>query len=170
MGWGEEPTQVGSPNFVEVIVSDLRGPLAVPAGALSVEVSYGDSAVTLPLVPTGAPGTLEAALTPTRPGTYSFEISGRVDGQPVQVRATCSESTFNCVETSAGPEFPVKDPSAGQLAQRLSSETNRVENASNQADDARTIALFAVIPAALALALGGFAAFTSIRSRRRQGG
>jgi len=91
-----------------------------------------------------------------------------VDGKPVQVRASCSEATFNCVETSAGPQFPVKDPSAGQLAERLSSEASRVENASKQADDARTIALFAALAAALGLLLGGAALVTAMRGRRRR--
>jgi hypothetical protein len=169
MGWGEEPTHVGSPNSVEVTVFGADGePLAVPAGALSVEVSYADTAVTLPLVPTESLGTLEAQLTPTRPGTYAFAVSGRVQGRQVQARATCSPSTFNCVEGSAGPQFPVKDPSAGQLAQRLSSEADRVASANKQADDAHTIALFAVIPAALGLALGAVALVTSMRGRRRR--
>ena len=36
------------------------------------------------------------------------------------MRATCSEATFQCVEESYVAQFPVKDPSAGELSQRLS--------------------------------------------------
>jgi len=167
MGWRGEPALAGSPNSVEVTVSRDGAPLIVPAGALSVEVSYDGAAVTLPLVPTDSPGILEASLTPTRPGTYAFALNGRVRGRQVAVRASCGDSSFDCVEASAGAEFPVKDPSVGQLAQRLSSESNRVEKANHQADDARTIALFAVVPAAIGLVLGAIALATSIRSRRR---
>jgi len=165
LGWGEEPPRSGGQNFVEVAVSGADGaPVAVPAGALSVEVVYDDAAVTLPLVPTAAAGTLEAQLTPTRPGTYSFDVSGSIEGKSLDVRATCSESTFECVETSAGPEFPVKDPSAGELALKLSSEAKRVEDARDQADGARTLAIVALALAAVALA-------TSIpATRRRRGG
>lgn len=169
IGWSEEPARVGSPNAVEVTVLGADGePLAVPAGALSVEVSYADTAVTLPLVPTESLGTLEAQLTPTRPGAYAFAVSGRVRGRQVQVRAACSASTFNCVEGSAGPQFPVKEPSPGQLAQRLGSEAARVASANKQADDARTIALFAAIAAALGLILGGAALVAATRGRRRR--
>lgn len=162
MGWGEEPPRSGAENFVEVSVAGTGGaPVAVPAGALSVEVVYGGTALTLPLTPTPVPGTLEARLTPTRPGTYAFNVSGSVHGQQLDVSATCSESTFECVETGAATEFPVKDPSAGELAQRLSSEADRVEQAGDRADSARTLAIVALVLAAAALAI-------SIRAARRR--
>lgn len=165
MGWGEEPPRVGAQNFVEVNVSDDHGdPVAVPAGALSVEVVYGGSAVTLPLNPTPTAGALEAPLSPTRPGTYAFNVSGSVDGRPLDASATCSEATFECVETDAANEFPVRDPSAGELAQRLSSEADRVEEASDRADRAGTFALIALAVAAAALAVSIWAA------ARRRGG
>lgn len=165
LGWGEEPPRVGERNFVEVNVSDGHGePVAVPAGALSVEVVYGGSAVTLPLNPTPAPGALEAPLTPTRPGTYAFNVSGSVEGQSLDASATCSESTFECVETDAANEFPVRDPSAGELAQRLSSEADRVEDAGDRADRAGTLALIALVVAAVALAVSIWAV------ARRRGG
>jgi hypothetical protein len=163
MGWGEEPPRVGAQNFVEVNVSDGHGdPVAVPAGALSVEVVYGSSAVTLPLSPTPAPGSLEAPLTPTRPGAYAFNVSGSIDGQPLDASASCSESTFECVETDAANEFPVRDPSAGELAQRLGSEADRVEEAGDKADQAGMFALAVLAVAALALAI-------SIWTARRRG-
>ena len=163
LGWGVEPPQAGAENFVEVGVSDARGAaVAVPAGALSVEVVYGGRAIALPLAPTPVPGTLEARLTPTRPGTYGFHVTGSVRGQPLDASATCSESTFECVDTAASTEFPVKDPSAGELAQRLSSEADRVEEAGNRADGARTLAMIALALAAVALAI-------SIRAARRRG-
>jgi hypothetical protein len=164
LGWGVEPPQAGAANFVEVVVTDgaRRTPIVVPAGALSVEVVYGDAAVTLPLTPTEEPGTLEAGLTPTRPGSYSFDVTGSVRGQPLDVSATCSESTFECVGAAADTEFPVKDPSAGELAQRLRSEADRVAEAGDRADGARTLAIVALALAAVALAI-------SIRAGRRRG-
>ena len=164
LGWGEEPPRVGAQNFVEVNVSDDRGePVAVPAGALSVEVAYGGSAVTLPLNPTPKAGALEAPLTPTRPGTYAFNVSGSVEGHSLEASATCSESTFECVETDAANEFPVRDPTAGELAQRLNSDADRVEDAGDRADRACTFALIALAVAVVALAVSLWAA-------RRRGG
>ncbi len=164
LGWGVEPPQAGAANFVEVAVSDAgRGtPVAVPAGALSVEVVYGGAAVTLPLTPTEEPGALEAALTPTRPGSYSFSVTGSVRGQPLDVGAACSESTFECVGTAAATEFPAKDPSAGELAQRLRSEADRVGDAGDRADGAHTLAVVALALAVVALAV-------AVRAGRRRG-
>jgi hypothetical protein len=164
MGWAKEPPSVDGENFVEVGVSEAGGkPVPVPAGALSVEVAYADTAVTLPLVPTEEPGGLEAALTPTRPGTYAFHVSGTVHGQSLDVGATCSQSTFECVDAVAGNEFPVKDPSIGEMTRRLDRESDRVEEANDSAEGARTLAIVALALAAVALAL-------SIRTARRRRG
>ena len=163
LGWGLEPPRLGAENFVEVNVADDKGePVAVPADALTVEVVYGDAAVTLPLATTGVPGSLEARLTPTRPGTYSFHLSGSVRGKPLGASATCSESTFECVEVAGGAQFPVADPSAGELAQRLSSEADRVQDAGERADHAQTLAIVALALAAVALAV-------AMRASRRRG-
>jgi len=163
LGWGVEPPRAGAENFVEVTVSAAGGAVAVPAGALSVEVVYDGKAVTLPLTPTEEPGVLEAGLTPSRPGTYAFKVTGSVHGTPLDVSATCSESSFECVDAAADTEFPVKDPSAGELAQRLSAEADRVERANDRADSARTLAIVALALAAVALAV-------SVRAVRRRGG
>ena len=170
LGWGEEPPLLGEENLVEVEVADAAGkPVAVPAAALTVEVVYGDSATTLPLVPTGEPGALQARLTPTRPGTYRFHVSGSVGGRPLDVSSTCSDSAFECVEAGGGVEFPVEDPSAGELAQRLSSEAGRAEAAADKADSAETRATAALALAGVALALAAAALAIAARARRRPG-
>jgi hypothetical protein len=170
LGWGEEPPRLGAENFVEVNVADAAGrAVAVPSEALSVEVVYGNAATTLPLTPTGEPGALEARLTPTRPGTYSFQVSGSVDGRPLDAGATCGDSTFECVEAGGAVQFPVEDPSAGELAQRLSSEAARVEAAGERADSAEARAGAALVVAAVALALAAVALAFALRARRRRG-
>jgi hypothetical protein len=165
LGWGVEPPLTGLDNFVQVEVADAAGaPVAVPAGALSAEVAYGASAVTLPLVPAEEPGELRAELVPTRPGTYAFHVSGTVRGRGVAVGATCSEATFECVEDASGAEFPVKDPSSGELAQRLLRESERVRQASDDADGARSLAVVALAIAAAAIAI---AVGVGLRGRKR---
>jgi hypothetical protein len=164
MGWGEEPPRVGVENWVEVTVAEAGGAaVEVPAGALSVEVTFGDAAITLPLDPGPTPGTVEAPLTPTRPGAYGFDVSGSLEGRPVEAGATCSDSTFECVESSAATEFPVSDPSAGELAQRLRSEAARLDEAEDDALGARRLAVGALVLAAAALAVAVAA------TRRRRG-
>lgn|GEM_PF-988263 len=165
IGWGSEPPLSGVVNFVEVSVSGATGAaVAVPAGALSVEVSHGSVAETLPLVPDDETGALRAPIVPTRPGAYAFHISGVVRGQAVDLKAKCSEATFECVEESATVEFPAKDPSAGELAARIGREAARVEEASDKAGSAKRTAAIALVLAAAALVV---AAALAVRAGRR---
>ncbi|MEX2108247.1 MAG: hypothetical protein WD827_05105 [Solirubrobacterales bacterium] len=154
MGWGNEPPLTGLDNFVEVNVSNASGaPVAVPTGALSVEVTYGSAAETLSLVPGAGPGEVVAELVPTRPGTYAFRVTGTLQGRSLEVSSTCSETTFECVESSSGAEFPAKDPSGGELAQRLTRESARAEEATDKAESAQRTAIVALALAALAVAV-----------------
>jgi hypothetical protein len=157
MGWTDEPAYSGAPNAVEVDLAGKGGaPVAVPAGVLDVELSFGGSAAltSLPLVPSGAPGKLRATVVPTRPGTYAFHVSGTVRGHPIEARATCSGATFDCVTDASAVQFPAKDPSNGQLAERVARGLPRAERAAGRADSAHTVAVVALIVAGLALATG----------------
>ncbi len=167
IGWGNEPPLTGLDNFVEVTVSDAAtdAPVAVPAGALSVAVSYGGTAKTIPLTPDEAPGNLRAPLIPTRPGVYAFHVSGVIKGRTLDVSATCSEATFECVTDSSSVEFPAKDPTSGELAERIAREADRAQQASDDADSAKTFALVALAFAAAALA----GALAAVRRRRKSG-
>lgn len=164
MGWSDEPPAAGVENSVEVEVFDVSGvPVDVHAGSLSVEVAYGATAVTLPLVPTARSRLLRADLIPTRPGVYAFHVTGTVRERTLDVMATCSETTFECVEEGSIPQFPVKEPSNGELAVRLGRESARAQNAEDAADSARTLAIVAIALAAGAVTL---AVRVTRRSRR----
>jgi hypothetical protein len=156
IGWGDEPAFTGFKNFVSVAVSDAAGaPVTDPGGSLAVEVSFGDERITLPLLPAGdRRGEFRAWLVPTRPGTYTFHITGRMKGQSVDATSTCSDRTFDCVTDISEIQFPVKDPSAGQLADRISRELPRAEGALHAAARAQIIAIAAICGAVLALAVG----------------
>jgi hypothetical protein len=169
LGWGNEPALAGADNFVEAEVSDAASgaPVAIPAGRLSVEVSYGGKAITRPLDPDEEGDGMRAELIPTQPGVYTFHITGTAAGRTLDVRATCSESTFNCVEDSGGIEFPVKEPSAPELAQRLSRESGRAETAADTADSAKALASAALAIAALAGAAVLAMALLGWRRRRQ---
>jgi hypothetical protein len=166
MGWGNEPAIAGFENFVEVAVSDRSGaPVSAGADALDVQVSFGDARVSLPLLPDEEPGELRAALVPTRPGTYAFHITGTLRGREVDLASTCSEATFDCVVPVSDVEFPVKDPSISDIAQRLSRELPRAEQSRDTADQAQGIAIVAVALAAVAFAI---AVVVGLRSRRKK--
>lgn len=163
IGWGEEPAFSGSRNSVEVDVTDAAGaPVTDLGGSLSAEVSFGDERITLTLLPAGhRPGKFRAWLVPTRSGTYTFHITGTVKGQAVDVRSTCSDTTFHCVTDISAVQFPVKDPSAGQLAESVGRALPRAEHALDAASSARNLALVA-----LALAAAALAAAIALRPRK----
>jgi hypothetical protein len=163
IGWGEEPAFTGSRNSVIVTVADRQGPLKEPAASLAVEIVFGSERITLPLESAlGRPHEFRAWLVPTRAGTYTFHVTGKIRGQAIDVTSTCSESTFHCVEEAGEIQFPVKDPSAGQLADRIDRSLPRAELATETAASARLIAI-----AALGIAIAGSAAAILLSLRRR---
>lgn len=175
VGWGDEPSFTGFKNSVQVSVSETNGsPVTDLGDGLTVEVIKGEDKTTLPLVPNfrvggfGTPGDYRAWLTPTRPGGYTFHLTGTVRGQKVDETFTSSKTTFNDVEDVTNIAFPAKDPSTGQLATRIDREVPRLEaavrEAEDQADSARTLALVGVAVGAIGL-LAAAAALMVARRR-----
>ena len=155
IGWAEEPALSGLKNAIEVDVVDTRGaPLADPHASLAVEVSFGSERIKLPMAAAAQhPGRFRAAIVPTRPGTYTFRVTGTIKGQSVDAAFTCSETTFACVTDISAVQFPAKDPSAGELAERISRSLPRAERALEASARARNVGFAAIAVAALALAV-----------------
>jgi hypothetical protein len=154
IGWGDEPAFSGLKNAVEIDLADRAGaPVTdLGGGSLSVEVIYGDQRLTLPLRPVRQPqGKFRAWLVPTRAGAYTFHISGTIRGEALDVTSTCSDTTFACVTDVADLQFPAKDPSPGQLADRMSRGLPRAEEAASAAGTARAIAVTAMALAIVAI-------------------
>lgn len=153
IGWGDEPAMSGLKNSVEVDVSDASGmPLSDVGASLNVDVTFGEARITLPLLPVRErPGKVRAWLIPTRPGTYAFHVAGTVRDQPIELTSTCSNRTFSCVEDASRVQFPVKDPSTGQLAERVSRDLPRTEQAIGTATTARNVGIVAIVMALAAL-------------------
>ena len=155
MGWRNEPPLTGFENAVEVIVEGAGGqPVRVRPAILDMEVTFGDEHTTLALAPAdGEPGRLSAPLVPTRPGTYEFRLTGSVEGQRIDESAKCSDESFACVTSAADAEFPVSDPSPGELAQGVTRALPRSERAQSTATAAQIIGVVAAIVALVALVL-----------------
>lgn len=145
LGWATEPAYSGSLNAVIVSLSDRGGPLSKAEGSLTVEVAFGTERTTLALEPVpNRPHEFHAAMVPTRAGTYAFRVTGTINKQPIDVSSTCSDSTFHCVTDAAAIQFPVKDPTVGQLAERVDRALPRAADAGAAAAGARTLALIAL--------------------------
>lgn len=161
VGWSTEPAYAGAPNAVSVSVThDGR---SVERADLDAIVIFGGREASkrtepLPLEAVfGKPGAYEAPIVPTRPGTYTFHVSGTLsDGERVDEYFTSGEETFDDVRDPAGEQFPVRDPSTGQIASRISTLEDRVESA----PPPRLVLIVAVL--ALLIAIAAF-----LRSRRK---
>jgi hypothetical protein len=165
IGWGDEPAFTGARNSVVVTLSDRNGPLKVPA-TLSVEVTFGSERITLPLEAVAArPHEYQAWLVPTRAGTYTFHVTGKVGTQPIDVTSTCSDRTFHCVADATDIQFPAKDPTVAQLSDRLERGLPRADRASETAANATRLAMLALALSAAGVAIAFTTAWRSRRSK-----
>src|ERR687897_2951791 len=141
VGFGTEPAYAGQPNSMQVIISrdgkpatDLGGQLDGLMGhayyggkadpkaenaMMPLEAHFGDG--------WGTPGDYRSFFVPTQAGAYTIHLQGRLGAQKVNLVIPSGPDTFSSVNVPAKTAFPaVKDPSTGQLAQRLDREATRL--------------------------------------------
>ncbi|HYH27896.1 MAG TPA: hypothetical protein VEA19_03850 [Actinomycetota bacterium] len=164
VGWWQEPAFAGQPNGPEVTVT--KGGDPVNEGVeLEVELVFGSETMTYPLEAAfvvgvfGDEGNYNANLVPTRPGTYTYRLTGTIEGNQIEEEFTSGPETFGDIEDPAELAFPAVDPSQAELASRLERETQRLNEEVDAASSARTfgfvgmgVGLLALVLAALALA------------------
>jgi len=161
VGWLNEPTYSGSVNAVQVFLAK-KGGGAIPDAKLTVVVLFGPktsttASQTITLNASDeTPGEYTGPIVPSRPGTYTFHITGDAGGQKIDQYFTSSETTFDNVKDPTADEFPAKDPTNGQLAEQLSS-------ASTKTNSAKTLALIALIVGAVGVLVG----VVAVASRRK---
>ena len=168
VGWGDEPPYAGFKNSVQLILSDAdHKPITDLGDTLKVDVMTGTQKMTLPFEANfqvgefGDPGDYRAWIVPTRPGTYTFHLTGTIHGDAIDQTFTSSDTTFDNVKAQSDVQFPAKDPTAGDLSQRLDRETARLsaqaKSAQDDAGGAKTFGIIGVVVGALGLAVGGVA-------------
>jgi hypothetical protein len=167
IGWRDEPAFSGLSNAVEVDVTDAHhSPVVDPAARLMAEVTFGSQRVVLPMQPVREhAGRFAALLMPTRSGTYGIRVTGSIRKQAVDLNSVCSDTTFSCVVDVGEIQFPAKDPSVGQLADRVSRTAPRAERALTAAANARLFGIGASTIAGIALAV---TVLVGGRTRRRE--
>jgi hypothetical protein len=172
VGFGQEPAYAGLPNSVQLLLFDASDePVTNLREGVNVEVAFGDETAEYPLEPNfevgefGTPGDYRAWFIPTRAGRYSFHFTGSVNGQKVDETFTSGPNTFDDVQDPTGVEFPVQDPTVGELAARVEREFPRLDAsvaavrsqaaaASDDASSAVTLAVVAIVIGVLGLAVG----------------
>jgi hypothetical protein len=170
VGFGEEPAYAGQPNSVQLMLSDLKErPVTDLGDSLSVEVVFGDQRTKLSLEPRfvvgafGEPGDYRAYFVPSRPGRFTFHFSGTVKGQQVDETFTSGPKTFDDVQDPVEQMFPVKDPTTGQLAERLDREVARLESSNDNDGVARGLGIAGVAAGLVAVVV----ALVALRRRTK---
>jgi hypothetical protein len=170
VGFGDEPAYAGEKNSVQLILADANDkPVTDLTDTLKVAVTTGSSEpLELSMEPFfevgefGTPGDYRAFFIPTAPGSYSFHFTGTIKGQRVDQTFKSGPQTFSDIEDPAQVQYPVKQPTGGQLATRADRETARVDaaltserdQAKSDAASARTLAIVGLVVGALGLAAG----------------
>jgi hypothetical protein len=182
VGWGTEPAYAGTENSVQLLLGHGGQPVTDLGDSLKVEVSFGDQTQEFPIEPffdtaegLGTPGDYRAWLIPTRAGSYSFHFTGTIEGQNVDETFTSGPKTFADVDDPQSVQFPVQDPSTGELAARIAREVPRINDsidaanasAHNASDDASSAKTFAIIGIAVG-AIGLAVAIVALVSTRRK--
>lgn len=177
VGWKDEPTFTDTRNAVQLFLRDSGGnPVKDLGDSLKVEVMFGNQKTEkLDLEPAfgetfGTPGEYDAAIIPNRPGSYTFHFTGTVRGQAIDASFTSSEKTFDDVKGAASIQFPGKDPTRAEIAQRLDRMDSRSDTLnSRETSDYQTTRNLAI--AGIVLGVLGSAAlvirlFEAVRRRR----
>ena len=175
VGWAEEPTFAGVKNAVQVLLADAAGkPVTDLPEDLKVEIIFGTQKMG-PLAlqaafgkTFGRPGDFRASVIPTRPGNYTFHFVGTLGGQKVDQSFTSSETTFDPVQEAVPIEFPVKDPSPGELSGRLDRVATRIDTAQAAAQDAAAAARQGRVLGAVGVVAGIVALVVAVGANRRR--
>jgi hypothetical protein len=182
VGWGTEPAYSGEVNSVQILLIHDGRPVVDLGDTLDVEVTFGDQTQTFSLEPFfeegefGTPGDYRAWLIPTTPGQYSFRFTGTIDGEDVDETFTSGPKTFDDVQNPQSVEFPVQQPSTGELAERIDRVEPRlasaiidvqadVQTTSEDASSAKTIGLIGLVVGAIGLVVAIVALVASRRKR-----
>jgi len=188
IGFVNEPAFAGMPNGVQLIVEHDGQPVTdLRTGDVQVEITFGDeTSEPMDLEPAfafeggqlvfGEAGDYHAEFVPSQPGTYTFHVTGTIDGEDVDEEMSSGPDTFSTVEDVAAASFPaVNAPTNEELATRIDAESGRTADgvaraesaaasAESAASSARTVGLVGVVLGAV----GIIAAIAALASARRK--
>lgn len=157
-GWRVEPAYVGQLNGpgIEIVEAaaphedeaaegdheegeaadhhDEGTPVSGLEDSLTLEVSFGPTSRVLTLSEAfGQPGFYTADLIPTRPGDYSFHLTGTIGDTAIDETFTSSAGLFSSVEPSSDIYFPDTDlPTILELQAQIDELRALIEAMQNQ--------------------------------------
>ena len=134
-GWRIEPAYVGIINGPEFTVEhhETGEPVEGLESTLSLMVQFGDQSKTLTVYPVfGEPGHYTADLLPTRPGDYSFHMTGTIAGTHVDEMFTSADGEFSPIEPSTDIEFPAAEADIASLQAQIDELRAQIEALSSE--------------------------------------
>jgi hypothetical protein len=123
-GWRVEPALVGQFNGPEILIVEMPQegehdeeaeegehhegtPVIGAEETLQLEVSFGDASRILALRPVfNEPGRYTADLIPTRPGDYTFHLTGTIGDTEIDETFTSADGMFSTIEPANDVFFP----------------------------------------------------------------
>ncbi len=146
VGWVEEPPIVGVKNAVAInIATTSDGKPVDGVSTLVVTVSMGGQDKQLDMHPLGeaTPGQYAADFIPTRRGTYTVKLSGKIGSTDANTSVDIEETV-----DPASLQFPETQPAIGDLQ-------TKIDDLSNQIGSVRGFAVAGLALAVIALVLAG---------------
>jgi hypothetical protein len=124
VGWIDEPAYVNSINSLDLTVTETTGAKAVEGleKTLKADLTFGGSTTSQPLTITarfGLPGKYSGYVLPTKPGDYTFHITGTVGTTNVDEKFESGPGRFGAIESTDPLQYPQKVVSNSDLAARL---------------------------------------------------
>lgn len=167
VGFYVEPAFEGEKNGVDLRIADADGePVEGAEETLEVEITQGDSTLTLPLRTVfGTPGRYTADFFPTVPGQYTFRFFGTLADLQVDESFTSEVDGFNSVEPTEDLQFPQRVASGRELQSAVTGATEAAATADDSASAAAARANIALGLGALGLVAGIGGLAMSMRKR-----
>lgn len=155
VGFATEPAYAGQPNALYLEVTDTRDdkPVEGLEKTLKAEVRFGGLAP-LPLTITprfGQPGVYTGQFIPTKPGSYTFHLTGKIGTQDVDEKFESGPNRFNDVTGPGALQYPEKVPGGSDLGRSLADLRSDIDQLRTLviAGVAAAIVIAVVVPLAL---------------------
>ncbi len=180
-GFLEEPAYVEEANGVSLAVTNIQSnnrPVEGVEKTLKVEVTTaGQSKVFDLRTVFSREGAYQAQFIPTKEGAYSFRFFGTIEGTEINEKFESGPGRFDEVISKGPAQFPAPVPTNGELAQQVRGGAGpapapgeRVQDAIDKANSARTTGLITG-GAGILVGLAGLAvALVALRGRGAAGG
>jgi hypothetical protein len=118
VGFIDEPVYAGDKSGLELFVAhhESEEPIEGLEETLSAEVIFGDETRELEISAAfGEPGGYRSVFFPTAAGSYTFRITGEIEGTAIDESFTSGPDTFGDIRDVTAGQFPVAYPPTADI-------------------------------------------------------